>query len=435
MSSVCPKCGSSQSRSRGGLFSSSRVCRNCLTRYTRPTPLWERLLFAAVFLVPGLVLGILAVGIILLLMLGSERPNQGSQAAAGLGCSGFLGILAIFCLAQGFRELAGQAKRPDEESSVDSPSEFGEAPSRECTPSAPPLVPKEQAESLVREIAQRHKAKGIQRKLGHFRADHLANATARFAQQMREDETPLAFVDTSLLRNGKAGFLLTNRGLYSSWLRRPVWLADIDEVSYAKPEFTDFLTMWLLGWLLYVLLFGMKSLQHRLVVNGKTVCAGTNLRAAFWIELLTALAEAAREVQSPSPRGIESRAAPTLIVLEVSLCPRAGQPIDLRRVRDPVWQQIEQSIRDLDQDSYPWVRLWAGEPDQGRALEILGGNGTYALRELGDGWVYYDPSRDEEEIEVCTGTASYRCPAFYVCNDLGRVLKIVHHYFVTGTPE
>lgn len=427
MRSVCPHCGSAKWRRRGGVFRSLRVCLDCQRRYTPPASVVERLLFAAVFLVPALVFGILAVTVFAFTLDGKNRNPR--SVASGMSCGFFLGVFAVILLVQAIRELAGRARHDSEEKEGDSQEavlEYGKLLE------SPPMIAKEQAEELVRSIAEQHRAKGVLRKLGHFPEEHLANAAKRFAQEMREDETPLVLADTSLMRNGKAGLLLTNRALYSSWRREPIRLADIHEVAYATPGFTDFLAVYLLGGLLYILLFGRKSLQNRLLVNDKIVCAGANLRSAFWIELLTELAEEARAAdRSPSP----AAASPEFVVLEVPLFPRSGQPPEIRRIRAPVWQQIEQSIRDLDQENYPSLRLWAGEPEEGRALEILGGNGIYALRELGEGWVFYDSSQDEEEIEVCTGGPGYRCPAFYVCRDLRRVLAIAHHYFVTGTPE
>jgi hypothetical protein len=85
---------------------------------------------------------------------------------------------------------------------------------REERPLLPALVPKEEAEAIIRAFAEKHGAKGVLRKLGDFPPDHLANAAARFAKEMTDEETPLALVDTSMMRNGKSGFLLTNRGLF-----------------------------------------------------------------------------------------------------------------------------------------------------------------------------------------------------------------------------
>lgn len=475
MSAVCPHCGSEDTQRRGVLFSSSRVCRACGARYTRPTPLWERLLFAAVFLVPGALLGIVAVGLTMMI-LSDARPDP-NLVRGSIVCSGSLGMLAVLCLVQGFRELAGRARRPRDELDFDSPCEVEEAISREQRPTLPPLVPQEEAESLVRKIAEKYQCQGILRKLGNIREDNVANAVACFAPEMGEDETPLTFIDTSFLGNGKAGFLLTNRGLYSSFRSRPFWLSDINDISYTSPGFERYFFLYLLiagilvsaylggmmgaglglllshlglpprpftpGWsilsislTLYFGVFvsvGFRQLQIRLLVNGKAVYNGRHrLRGAFWIELLTALAEAARQAQAG---GGDTRQKPSVVVLETTLQLGESESVEVRHLRNPSWQDIEQNIRDLDQKSHPSLRIWAGEVEQAPALDIFGGNGKYALRELGDGWVYYDPSGSADEVEVCISGAGYRCAAFYVCTDVDRVLEIARHFVETGTPE
>lgn len=337
---------------------------------------------------------------------------------------------------------------------VDSLSEDADEATEVPVPSAAPLVPLEQAESLLRDIAKNHKANGILRKLGHFRAGHLSNARASFARDMGDDETPLYLVDRSFLGNGKAGFLLTNRGIYSSYSSHPCWLADIEEISYGKPESSG-VVMSILGvlfffvlivvqdrdarWLLGKLIAACVALEevrrafiaHRLLINGKLVCK-RRLSEKFWIELLTKLAAAAKgdRLVLAAPKS-----APTLVILETTIFAHEGIPIETRQIHDPSWEQIEQSIRELDQDSHPSLRIWAGEVNQAPALEILGGNGKYALRELGNGWVYYNPDGEAEEVEVCVSGSGYRCPGFYVCADPHRVLEVALRFTATGTPE
>ena len=104
-------------------------------------------------------------------------------------------------------------------------------------------------------------------------------------------------------------------------------------------------------------------------------------------------------------------------------------------VHDPTWEQIEQAIRALDGHAQPLVRLWAGEPEQSPGLEVIGGNGKYALREVDEGWVYYDPTHGEEEVVVQTSGEGHRCPAFFVCTDVGQVMEIARRFCETGTFE
>lgn len=423
MDTACPHCGSASTKRRSG---AERVCRDCGTRFIAHTPFWERFLFALVFLVPGLILA--AITIVCLLV-----AQQNGAGGGVLGGASAFGALALICFVQGVRELIGHSKRSSRKRNDSSAGDSSEGEYLEVIPSTPPLIPQEEAEDLVREIAEKHKAKGVLRSLGNIPEKKIDNAVASFAQPMQEDESPLALIDSSFLGNGKAGFLLTNRGLYSSFYSRPIWLADIERVSFAKPGFSDHLVAHLFGGLLYGVLFGFRQLQNRLLVNGKTVYStGNRFLVGFWIELLTELAELA---QQPQVVEDDIPQKPSVVILETALQIGEGGAAHMRPLRNPSWHDIERSIRALDQSSHPSLRIWAGEVEQAPALEILGGNGKYVLRELGDGWTYYDPSAGEEEVEVCTGIPGHRAAAYYVCTDLQRVLAIARHYIETGTPE
>lgn len=420
MTNICPQCGSAELRGRRG---GRRVCQECGARFTPPKPLWERSLSASAFFVPGLIFAGFAVAFIV------DAPPQLDDILGAVFFSG----LAITCFVQGVRRLIGRGKKNSQDDGRDSADEPIEGQGVEVVPGPPPLLPQEEAEALVREIAERHKAKRILRSLGNLPQKQIENAVAHFAQEMEEDETPLVLLDSSFLSNGKAGLLITNRALYSSFYSRPIGLAHIDDVSYATPGVVDHITAHLFGGLLYAIFFGFRNLQNRLRVNGKTVySSGNPLRSAFWTELLTELAEAARQTQLPKD---EEPQKPSVVILETALRIRQDAFPEMRQLRNPSWHDIERSIRALDQDSHPSLRIWAGEVKQAPALEILGGNGKYVLRELGDGWVYYDPSAGEKEIEVCKGLSGHRAPAYYVCTDFHRVLEIAIRYMETGTPE
>ena len=66
-------------------------------------------------------------------------------------------------------------------------------------------------------------------------------------------------------------------------------------------------------------------------------------------------------------------------------------------------------------------------------MEIIGGGDRYALREVGDGWVYYDPNGADEEVDVQTSGAGHRCAGYYVCTDVERVLQIARRFRETGS--
>jgi hypothetical protein len=424
---VCPSCSADVEKKRSR---AEAVCGSCGTRFRPPTPFWERSIFGFVFLMLGAFFGSIAVIIVLM---GASGPADPSVSRGVFGCSSLMGILALVCLIQSIRELIGHGKntvRVDEDDSSDSPPR---SESRRRIRRIPPPIPREKAEALVRKVAEKHGAKGILRTLGQLPSKHLAHAAARFAQAMRDDETPLALLDASFLKNGKAGLLLTNRSLYSSFYARPIWLADIEDVTFARPGVNAFLGWYFLG-PLYLLINGIRPYQNRLCVNDKVIYAtGNRLRFDFWIELLSALADEARHIEDASGEG---KTEPKTVVLEITRHRADRHANEMRQIRDPSWGQIEQSIRDLDRDALPSLRLWAGEVEQAPALDVIGGNGHYILRELGaDGWVYYDPSQGEEEIEVSQSIPGHRYPAYYVCGNLQRVLQIVRHYYDTGAPE
>ncbi len=438
ISPVCPKCGSPHYQKRGR----QRVCRTCLTRYTPPPSRWERALFGTVLIISGLILCIPAGAVAYSLL---AEP----KAAVPVGCFGLSilpALLGLVCLGFGIKELVGRPRgAPFEDRG---PAEYEEAMD-EPAPVEERMVPAEQAEALVREIAERHGAKGVLQRLGNFPAKLVANARARFAQDMDDDETPLAIIDTSMLRNGKAGVLLTNKRLYSSFYRRPIPMNELHRVEVLHPSgmpplFGPFRLYWLLTG-------GMREMQYRLMVGGEMVYAGGNpIRDRFWLEVLPALSDAARDLQveqqprtlkppsdaiaeavprkiTPTPAGLVIRA------LETNPHSAAGEPLGVEYLHDPTWEQIEARIRQLDHHAQPLVRLWTGEPEQSAALEIIGGPGAYVVRECDDAWVYYDSSRGDEEVEVQTSGEGYRCPAYYVCENLERVLNMAKRFCETGT--
>lgn len=423
MKSTCPQCGSAELRER---FGGQRVCRECGTRFTPSKSLWERFVFSFVFLVPGLLFAVIAG----FFVLDAPRwPPRRDDARLAL----VFGFLALVCFTKGVRELIGRDEKMSQEKDGDSTDEPGEGEELPGVAWPSPLLPPEQAEALVREIAERHRAKRILRSLGNLPQKNLENAVANFAQEMKEDETPLVQLDCSFLSNGKTGLVITNRALYSSFYSRPICLADIDDVSCATPSLADHLAFHFFGGLLYALIVGFRRLQCHLLVNGNTVYStGNPLRSEFWIELLTELSEAARGMQISVD---EENHKPSVVILETALRICDDDFAEMRQLRNPSWHDVERSIRALNQDTHPSLLIWAGEVEQAPALELLGGNGKYVLRELGDGWIYYDPSAGEEEVEICKGPSGHRAPAYYVCTDLRRVLEIARRYFETGTPE
>lgn len=100
VSAGCPECGGRAYRTRRPdrflTFVSDRVCTDCGTRYTPPTPRWAAVVFLAV--------GVPLAGISLLsiaLRLASGNPLM----IPGIACEGFLGALGGLAVVQGVRAL------------------------------------------------------------------------------------------------------------------------------------------------------------------------------------------------------------------------------------------------------------------------------------------------------------------------------------------
>ena len=105
VSLFCPKCGSAEYKKRKPekwiAFIADRVCTECQTRYTPPTPAWA----GVVFVLAGLSLagfGFLSI------LLSVSRGNPGQLL--GLVCEGFLGLLGVLAIIHGIRCLARPGK-------------------------------------------------------------------------------------------------------------------------------------------------------------------------------------------------------------------------------------------------------------------------------------------------------------------------------------
>jgi hypothetical protein len=107
VASACPQCGSTshkRQRPEGWVaFTWDRVCTECGTRHTPPTPLWA----AFVFLVAGLLLTGFG-GVALLMRTTSGDPNP--VAIPGMLCEGFLGVIGLLALIHGIRSLVRPGK-------------------------------------------------------------------------------------------------------------------------------------------------------------------------------------------------------------------------------------------------------------------------------------------------------------------------------------
>ncbi len=273
----------------------------CRTHYRPPTPSWQRrtvglgLILAGLFLIGALVWTYFAVQSI---VAAKDRPGAPTDPF-GYVCGGVLAVFAIpglVCVWRGFKELFTEeviTPPPDDSGSVTA---------------AVRVIPESHAEDLVREIAEVHNQKAVLRQLGRLRPERLAGAARTFARELGPGETPLVLFDTSWMRNGRAGILVTNRRLYSSRLDGPIELQDITEVTCPDPSGPEtgfkvlvFVLALLTGSI--VLMWG-RWFRRQLVVNREVVYQGwLYFHPEFWTDLLSALGAAARLGEEPDGRG------------------------------------------------------------------------------------------------------------------------------------
>jgi hypothetical protein len=102
VSAVCPKCRGLQFKEVRPdcwvTFTNDRVCRDCDTRYTPPTPAWA----AALFIFAGVFMaGFALIAVVAGLAQGNPLP---------IVCEGLLGLLGIMSIGHGIRTLMRQGK-------------------------------------------------------------------------------------------------------------------------------------------------------------------------------------------------------------------------------------------------------------------------------------------------------------------------------------
>ncbi len=105
ISKVCPKCGHTEftrQRPQGWVaFAWDRICSQCGTIYSPPTPTWASI----VFIVAGLLLSSFG-GIGVVAAVASGNP----LSLPAVLCEGFLGVIGLLALIHGIRTLASPPK-------------------------------------------------------------------------------------------------------------------------------------------------------------------------------------------------------------------------------------------------------------------------------------------------------------------------------------
>jgi hypothetical protein len=107
---------------------------------------------------------------------------------------------------------------------------------------------------------------------------------------------------------------------------------------------------------------------------------------------------------------------------------------------DPAWREVEDSIRALDRNLFPFIWMFrdsaADASNDIPDFEVVGGDGEYFVAVRGEGYdlTFTDPRRGNEEIDVWISDQGASFPASNVCPDLERVLEAARVFFVNGTP-
>ena len=111
-----------------------------------------------------------------------------------------------------------------------------------------------------------------------------------------------------------------------------------------------------------------------------------------------------------------------------------GRSAGRATVAPPLWPEVEAAVRRMDGFRYPIVELSCTDHDEDdTGLNVVGGDGGFALFEFSPGWQYHDPTGGDDEIQVWRSDQGYRCPARNVVTDVEKVLRIVRAYYDSGS--
>ena len=104
-------------------------------------------------------------------------------------------------------------------------------------------------------------------------------------------------------------------------------------------------------------------------------------------------------------------------------------------IDNPRWEDIEESVRQLDRDEWPFLFLHTSSPVEGEMPEnglcIMGGRGEYSVYltdEAGTEIRFEDTSRDDEPIQVWESDQGSIRPRNRLCNDVDIVLAIAKFF-------
>ncbi len=113
---------------------------------------------------------------------------------------------------------------------------------------------------------------------------------------------------------------------------------------------------------------------------------------------------------------------------------RDGRPWTSEEILNPKWEQVENAVKAMDNYCFPVVWLHPSEnPDDEKTLDIIGGNGRWAVfHHMGD-WQYSDGSGDETEVRLWESDQGYECQEHNVIKDIKLLLEYVRLFYDTAS--
>jgi hypothetical protein len=111
-----------------------------------------------------------------------------------------------------------------------------------------------------------------------------------------------------------------------------------------------------------------------------------------------------------------------------------GRHWDDQEVRSPNWSDVEAAIRQMDNYCFPIVQLNCTEfeVDEG-ILNVIGGDGRWALFHMMGEWQYDDGSGRNGEVRLWDSDQGYFCQESNVFTDVEKVLRITNRFYEMGS--
>ena len=112
----------------------------------------------------------------------------------------------------------------------------------------------------------------------------------------------------------------------------------------------------------------------------------------------------------------------------------------VKKINNPIWEDIKASVLRLDRNRYPWVWLFIGKSDEDPAVDCLAIVGCENLY-----WIalssgnhsqlrLFDPNKNRKQVDLWVSDSGFSESEVYTTNDVELVLKIAKYYAETGEP-